>query len=54
MLLPQSPFRPNNNTYFFDRDPAGKIKKKKKPYVMVQLHLAGLPSTTTNVFTDSK
>ena len=22
MLLPQSPFRPNNNTYFFDRDPA--------------------------------
>ena len=22
MLLPQSPFRPNTNTYFFDRDPA--------------------------------
>jgi hypothetical protein len=22
MLLPQYPFRPNNNTYFFDRDPA--------------------------------
>jgi hypothetical protein len=32
----------------------GKIKKKKKPYVMVQLHLAGLPSTTTNVFTDNE
>jgi hypothetical protein len=25
----------------------------KNPYVMVQLHLAGLPSTTTNVFTDT-